>query len=290
MSFKIVTDTSCNLTYDLIKKYDIGLLSLAYVADGVEHPSSITEDNSEAKEFYARLRNREQVSSACINSFVAKEYLEKLAKAGTDFLYVSLSGPVSGSAENVQKAINELKEQYPEVKMLFVDSLTVSSAYGAMVVEAAKLREKGKKIDEVYKWLEENKLKACAFFTVDNLYWLKKGGRISGTLALIGTVLSLKPIIKMNNEGKPVSGGKKIGRKASIYGLAEIVAEKIENANNQTIYIGHGDCVEDAEILKAHIQKLVPDAKYFVLNYVEFIMGVHGGPGAVSVFFFGKDR
>ena len=289
MSFKIATDTSSNLTYDLVKKFDIELLPITYIVDGEEFLGECTKDSSNLKQVYEKLRNKANILTSCINEHSAMERLEPIVKAGNDLLYVSLSSTFSLSAENVKKAIAKLKEKYPERKMFFVDTLNGSFGEGIVAVKAAELRENGKTIEEVYETLEKVKFNACTIFTVDSFNWLKKSGRVSPALCLIGNTLNLKPLLKVDSSCKVVSIGKKIGRKPSLNALAEALAKNID-PKEQTVYIAHGDCEEDLDFVKSKIKEFAPQVNNFVINYMEYVIGSHTGPGVMALFYYGKGR
>lgn len=214
-------------------------------------------------------------------------YLEQ----GMDILHIAFSSGLSGSYNSSRLAAEELREQYPERKILVVDSLCASLGEGLFVWYAAKLKEEGKAINEVYEWLEANKLHVCHVFTVNDLFHLYRGGRVSRATAILGTMINIKPMLHVDNEGHLINLSKARGRKRSVYRLLDMMDERIGSYKdkNPMFMISHGDCIEDAKLVEEELHKRYPDSEVLV-NYVGATIGAHSGPGTLALFFMGDYR
>jgi DegV family protein with EDD domain len=286
--FAIITDTGANLSREWQEQYNITVLQLAYVINGESFSSAdLTEEQT--KEIYEQIRNKIAVSTASINEEETREAFEKILSSGQSLLYIGLSSALSISYATGARVLEELKPKYPNQKILHIDSLSAAMGQGRLVIEACKLREDGKSVDEVYAWLQENILKNCHIFTVESLSYLFRGGRLKKSAYLLGTFLQIKPIMFVNNTGHLTPTGKVIGRKASLDNMAARVAKQIVNPEQQTVYITHGNCYGDAKYLADKIAAKITVAgfDYSLLNTV---IGAHSGPGTVAVFFAGSKR
>ena len=212
-----------------------------------------------------------------------------LLEGGEDVLVLAFSSGLSTTYQSAVIAAEELKERYPDRKILVVDSLCASLGQGLLAFHAAKKRDAGMPMEALARWLEENRLHLCHWFTVNDLMYLKRGGRISAATAVMGTMLSIKPILHVDNEGHLVSVGKVRGRKASIQALAEKVGELARGYDNPVMFISHGDCPEDAQYL-ADLLKQRYGVKEVYINYVGAVIGSHSGPGTLALFFLGDHR
>lgn len=289
MSFQIVTDSCANLTAGLIKQYSLVVLPLEYLMDGVSH--RITADAKEAdfKAFYGQMRAGSVAKTSMINGEAVRPVLEEILAGGRDILYIGFSSALSGTVQSVKNTLDDLAAQYPERKCITVDSLAAAMGEGLLVTHAAIQQQAGKSIDEVAAWLEENKLHLCHLFTVDDLKYLRRGGRISGATALIGSVLQIKPLMHVDNEGRLVAFGKVRGRKASIAALLKRMEETIINPAEQIIYVIHGDCADEANTIVKEIKTRFKP-KSIVTNYVDQVIGAHSGPGTLAIFFLATER
>ncbi len=289
MSFVIVTDSSANLTDEIIEKYDLEILPLSYLVDGKEHVSYIKGERTDLEGFYKNMRDGAVVTTSCVNTETAKEFFEPYLKEGNDVLYIGFSSALSATYANAECAAAELRKTYPDRKFYTVDSLAASMGQGLLVTYALMEKEKGKTIEEVRDFTENLKLRVCHQFTVDDLMFLKRGGRVSGGAAVIGTILKIKPILHVDNKGRLIPKGKVIGRKASIKALFNKYVEKAYDKENQIVYISHGDCINDAEYLADMIKAQNP-CKEIVINYIDQVIGAHSGPGTLALFFLGQER
>lgn len=218
------------------------------------------------------------------------EYFEPCFKEGRDILFVAFSSQLSGTINNVYAARDELLAKYPDRRMTVVDTLSISAPQTILILKAHELYRQGKSMDEVAQWLEDNKMRAQAWFTVDDLKYLRRGGRIGAMAATVGTMLDLKPIITENREGKLVSSDKVRGRKAALRLIADKAAENIDDPAQAMTIILHADAPEDAARLETMLRERVPELGEIQTYYVGPVIGAHCGPGTVAICFFGKER
>ena len=228
-------------------------------------------------------------STSQVNAHEFEEEFIKHVKNGDSIICITLSSALSGTFNSANIAKNNIIEEYPEAKIELVDSLSVSMGQGLLVLKACEMRDKGLSVEEIVTWIEENKRKIIHSFVVDSLNHLKRGGRISATTAAIGGLLNIKPALYIDDDGKVMQGEKIKGKKKVLKFLANEVKEKAINSENETLYICHGDCLEDAETLKNMILEEVK-FKNIVINYVGNVIGAHAGPGVLAVLFLGKNR
>lgn len=289
MSFVLMTDSSANLTTDIIEKFGIEIIPLIFIVNGVEYTSYRKGENVDIKQFYDMMRSKEHIKTSLITPETFTEEFEKHLQEGKDVLYIGFSSGLSGTFQSSVIAANTLEEKYPERKIIVWDSLCASMGQGLIVYYAAKMREEGKSIDEITAWLDENRLKLAHWFTVDDLFFLKRGGRISATTAILGSALNIKPVLHVDDNGKLISVSKARGRKQSINALFAKIEETAIEPEKQTIFISHGDCIEDANYLADKIKE-----KYgiedIVINYVDPVIGSHSGPGTLALFFIATHR
>lgn len=289
MSFEIVTDSSCNLPEDIIDRYGLHILSLRFLVSGKEYYSYTKGEITDLAQFYDMMRNKEAITTSQISTDVCIRLFESLLQDGKDVLYIGFSSALSGTFQAGYLALEGLKEKYPDRKIYAVDTFGASLGEGLLVYHAAGLREAGKSIEEVNTWLLENRLHLCHWFTVDDLFFLQRGGRVSGTAALFGTLLSVKPIMHMDNEGRLILVDKVRGRKRSLDALVEKLDQTAINPSDQSIFITHGDCLGDAKYVARKIEEKY-HPKEIIINWVDPVIGAHSGPGTVALFFLGTER
>lgn len=288
-SFLITTDTTADLPEDYLIKHNIDTLSLTYTLEGVtydrEHPLDV-------KEFYNKMRNGSLPTTSQVNPETAKAILKDIAaKNQCDILHIAFSSGLSGSYGSVRIAVQELEEENFPYRILVVDSLCASLGEGLLVHKAVTMRDQGASLDETAKWLEENKLHIVHNFTVDDLNHLYRGGRVSKTAAFIGTIVNIKPILHVDNEGHLIPLSKVRGRKKSLISLVDSMEKQMGSYRDQNdiVFISHGDSMEDAEF----VAKLVKERfgiESFLINYVGPTIGAHSGPGTIALFYMGDYR
>ncbi len=286
-NYVILTDSGTDLTKKLAADIDVHVIDLAVTVEGKE---PVPDSEMDIKELYAMLRNKQKASTSAINieSFttVMTSYLEE----GKDVLYLGFSSGLSSTYSSGHLAAEELREKYPDRKIYTVDTLCASLGEGLIVYLAAKKRLNGASIEEVRDYVENNKLNLCHWFTVDDLFFLKRGGRVSAATAVVGTMLGIKPVMHVDNEGKLVKTGIARGRRASIDALFDkMKATLIGAPKDATVFISHGDCEEDANYLADCIKKVL-EVKEIVIGYVGSVIGSHSGPGTLALFYLGTQR
>ena len=285
----IMTDSSCDLPADLAEKMELSVLPLYVDVDGQKYVNYLDEREIAFSEIYARLRTKCPAKTSAVNFNDFLEPMEAALRAGKDILYIGFSSGLSSTYDAGATAARELAERYPERKIYTVDSLCASMGQGLMVYLAWKQKQQGKTIDQVRDYVEDNKLHLCHWFTIDDLMFLKRGGRISGATAVVGSVLGIKPIMHVDNDGHLIKVGTARGRKASLKALADKAGELGVDLGIQTVFISHGDCLDDANYL-ADIMRTRFGVKEVVISYVGPVIGAHSGPGTVALFFLGRER
>ena len=284
--FRIVTDTSSNLPTAYLQAENITVIPFTFHTESGEQ-SCMDTASFDAKAFYTAMRNGEKVTTSQIPPQRFVDNIRPMLENGEDVLFVSMSSGISGSYASSKIAANQLAEEFPERKIRLVDTLSASLAEGLQVLKAVEYRAEGVDIDTAADRLLEGRHNMCQVFTVDNLKYLKKGGRISNLKAAVGTVLQIKPLLKGDPEGKIVCFAQVRGRKKSIELMAEQYDRYVEHAECETIGIAHGDCPEDAEALIALLNRNHPPKNIINACY-EPMTGAHVGPGALALFFYGK--
>lgn len=289
MKFEIITDSSANLTDSLIEKYDLKIISLSYFIGEEEYLSYKEGVKTDYSEFYARIRKKEEARTSLANYEECMRVLRPIAESGRDILYIGFSSALSGTFQNVSNCMQELRTKHPDQKMLCVDSLSASMGEGLLVYHALELAQRGATIEETLEWVENHKMNICQWFTVDDLFFLKRGGRLSGAAALAGSLLEIKPILHIDEEGRLVMVSKVKGRKKSLNALVQHMEETVVKIKPQKIFIAHGDCLEDAQYLADGIKAKL-ELEDIEINYVDPVIGVHSGPGTIALFYYGKTR
>ena len=286
MSYQILTDSCCDFPPQRYQELGLISLPLSITFRGETYPD---RNDDSLRDMYAGLRAGEAASTAAANPQQWEEALEPVLASGEDALILAFSSGLSTTYQSACIAAEEMKERFPVRKILVVDSLCASLGQGLLAYYAARKRDEGLGLEALKAWLEDNKLHLCHWFTVNDLMYLKRGGRINAATAIMGTMLSIKPILHVDNEGHLVSVGKARGRKASIAALADKAAELGKGYDNSLMFISHGDCREDAEAL-AELVKERCGAKEVYINYVGAVIGSHSGPGTLALFFLGQHR
>ena len=286
MAYQIITDSCCDFTADMYQKLSLSVQPLTITYNGETFPDRNADS---LKEMYDGFRAGQSASTSAVNPDSWGCRMRSVLERGEDALVLAFSSGLSTTYQSAVIAAEELKAEFPDRRILVSDTLCASLGQGLLVWYACRKRDSGASMDEVYQWVEDNKLHLCHWFTVDDLMYLKRGGRISSATALVGTMLNVKPILHVDDEGHLVSVSKSRGRKASIQALAQKVSELGAGYDNSTMFISHGDCREDAELL-ASILKEKYGVKDVYINYVGAVIGSHSGPGTLALFFLGSHR
>ena len=284
MSFKIITDSCCDLA-ELAQELDLTVVPLSVEMDG----NVYTEGDMTPKELYDHLRAGKMPKTAAANPEGWANAIRPVLEAGQDALVIAFSSGLSATYQSAVIAAEELREEFPDRKITVIDSLCAAAGQGLLVYSAAQRRAEGKSLEETAAWVEERKLNLCHWVTVEDLMHLKRGGRVSAATAVVGTMLSIKPIIRVDDNGKLENVGKARGRKASLNNILDRMAETFVPEMNDTVFIGHGDCPADAEFLAQQVKERF-GVKNVIIRYVGAVIGSHTGPGVAVVFYYGKNR
>ena len=286
--FVITTDSNSDLLQDYINEKQIGIIPHYYDLEGITYGDEI---NLTPKEFYDKMRSGLMPTTMASNPEVIRRTFQNYVDQGFDILHISFSSALSGGCSNVVTGAIEICEENPGAKILVLDTFNASMGEGMFVMKAVRMKEEGRTIDEIFAWLEEHKLEFCVRFTVDDLGHLNRGGRISKTTAMVGTLINIKPILYLNTDGQLVPLSNARGRKKS---LATICNDMFESSgkyrdSEDVICIVHGDALEDANYLADLIREKLPN-KQILINFVSPSIGAHSGPGAIGLCFMGEKR
>lgn len=284
--FVITTDSTVDLPKDFLEEKGVTVLALSYILDGVTYQDM---DGLSGKEFFDKIRNGSLPTTSQVNPEEARAVFEEIVKEGKDILHIAFSSGLSGTYNSCRIAGEELMEDYPEARVVVIDSLCASMGEGLLLYKALELKEQGKSLEEIAAWVEENKLHICHNVTVDDLFHLHRGGRVSKATAVLGTMVKIKPIIHMDNEGKLMVIGKERGRKKSIVNLVDRMEKQMGDYDNSVCMITHGDCEEDALYLKSLLEERF-GIKQVIIHGIGSVIGSHTGPGVLAVFFMGNER
>ncbi|NLP28955.1 MAG: DegV family protein [Clostridia bacterium] len=288
MKTLLITDSCSDLPVKYAEDNNIVIMPLSYNFKGKSYQDDFGKSIS-YKDFYSEVRNGEMPSTSQINPSTFEETFRKYVSQGYSLIYIAFSSALSGTHNSACIARDTILEENPEADISVIDSKCASLGLGLLVYNACERLKSGVSKEELVNWVENNKLKLNHWFTVDDLHHLKRGGRVSSTSAILGTLLDIKPILIVNKEGKLIPVAKVKGRKKSIKTLLEALKERIVDPENQVIAISHGDCEEDARFLERLIKESI-NVKDIIFNYIGPVIGSHSGPGTITVFFFGKER
>ncbi len=285
-NFKILTDSCCDFA-----AHQYTELGLEKVTLSMEFRGTVSQDRNDdsLKEIYDAMRAGEAPKTSAVNPSQWGEAMKLMLEQGQDILVLAFSSGLSTTYQSAVIAAGEMMEKFPDRKVIVVDTLCASMGQGLLVWYACKKRDEGLSLEETAAWVEENKLHLCHWFTVDDLMHLKRGGRVSAATALVGTMLQIKPLLHVDDEGHLIKVSTARGRKAAIRGLAKKALELGGGYDNSTMFISHGDCIEDAKYLE-EILKTECGVKEVITNYVGAVIGSHSGPGTLALFFLGKNR
>lgn len=289
MSYKIVTDSCANLTDAQIKEYGVEIISLKYYIEDTPYESYIKGEKIDYSNAYSILRQKGKITTSLANRDDCDKVILPILESGEDVLVLAFSSGLSGTCQNIINSAEDYKEMFPDRKIIVVDTLAASMGEGLLVHYAVKLKNEGKTMEEVAKWVEDNKLNLIHTFTLDDLFFLKRGGRLSGTSAIVGSIMNIKPLMHVADDGKLYVTGKARGRKAAIKHLVDSVGEKGVDVENQEIFIVHGDCEDEAKIIGEEVKKQYK-VKNVVYNCLDPVIVSHSGPGTLAIFFLGKKR
>ena len=286
MSYRIVTDTCCDFPETMYEELQLSVVPLTLNFRSQEHDHF---DEAFMKDMYAGMRNGEAGSTAAVNPDGWANAMEPILAAGEDVLVLAFSSGLSTTYQSAAIAADELAVKYSERTIRVVDTLCASLGQGLFVWHACKKRDAGMSLEELTAWCEDNKLNLCHWFTVDDLMFLKRGGRVSAATALVGTMLQIKPVMHVDNEGHLIKVGTARGRKASLNALVSKMGETALPDVNDTVFICHGDCIEDAEYVAKQVKEKYGVKEVFIY-YTGAVIGSHSGPGTMALFYLGEHR
>ncbi|MGN0402730.1 MAG: DegV family protein [Acetatifactor sp.] len=288
--FKLVTDNTSDLPAEYLKEHNIDCISLSYIVDGVAY----NKDNElDWKLFYHMMREGKMPTTSQANPEEVKVFFEKCIQENREILYLAFSSGLSGTCNSARIAAEEVMEEHPEVKIIVIDSLCASLGEGLFVHKAIRLRDAGTSMEETAKWLKDHVLNFTHVFTVDDLFHLYRGGRVSKTAAVLGTMIGIKPRLHVDDEGHLIVLNKVRGRKKALNALVDYMGEKMgswEQENREDyVFISHGDALEDAEYVQEQIRQRF-GMEHFLIHNIGPTIGAHAGPGTIALFFMGESR
>lgn len=287
MNYIIATASTSDLTKEYLDEHKIPFISYSFsIGD------EIVEDDCKEEtrqNIYQKMRAGAILSTSAINTYRYHEFFEELIKTGKDVIFLDMSHPLSSSYRFANEAIEELKEEYPDRKIVNVDTCCVSGGLGMLVEYVVDLYEQGKSFDEILTWIEENKLKIAHRFTVDDLTWLKRGGRVSNASALIGTLLSIKPVLYVPNDGSLNAVENVRGRKKALHSIIDSIKNDVAPGENIKFHINHADCMDDALAVKEELLSIYPNAQIDISG-LGVVIGAHCGPGLFTIFYMTDAR
>lgn len=289
--FKITTDSTADLPAEYLKEHNVGCMPISYILDGVTYGRDREMD---WKEFYSLMRNDGKMpTTSQINPEEAKEYFEEYIKSDKEILHLAFSSGLSGTYNNMCIAAAEVMEEHPDCRIVVVDSLCASLGEGLFVHKAVRMRDAGRTLDETAQWLRDNVQNFVHAFTVDDLFHLYRGGRVSRAAAIVGTIASVKPKLHVDGEGHLIVIGKVRGRKKSLNALVDYMEEKmgsrLEENREDVVFISHGDALEDAEYVRDQVRARF-GIEHFLIHHIGPTIGAHSGPGTIALFFMGESR
>ncbi|MDY6227830.1 DegV family protein [Clostridium sp.] len=284
----LFTDSCCDLPISFVNENNIQVMPIIVNINGEDIPDDLGKSISH-KDFYSLIRNGKLPKTSQVNVDTFERNFKKYVREGYSIVYIGFSSALSGCVNSARLAKEIIDEEIKDADITIVDTKSASMGLGLLVYYAANMLKEGNSKEDIVNWLENNKLKVNHWFTVDDLNHLKRGGRVSSTVAIVGTMLSIKPIMHVDNEGRLIPISKVKGRKKAIKVLCDKLKEKIVDSENQTVFISHGDCIQEAESLKELILSEVK-VKEIIINNIGPAVGSHSGPGTLALFFIGNSR
>ena len=287
--FVLMTDSSADLSQEMVQELGVTVLPLSFTIQGKVYRNYPDNREMDLPLFYDMLRAGELATTSAVNVAEYTQAVEPILQEGKDVLILAFSSGLSSTYQASVLAAEELREKYPDRKIYTVDTLCASLGQGLLVYLAAQEQRKGKSIEEVRDWAEETKLHLCHQFTVDDLHFLKRGGRISATTAVVGSMLQIKPVLHVDNEGHLINIGKARGRQASLKALVDKMEKTVTEEGRKTVFISHGDCRKDAVTVADMVRERF-GTQDIRINFVGPVIGAHSGPGTLALFYLGTER
>jgi DegV family protein with EDD domain len=288
MAYRIFTDATSDLPAEFADEWHVTVLPMGFTLDDKDYSYIPGKSDIPIEMFYASMRAGKVVTTAQINAYSFIEAFDPVLQAGEDVLYIGFSSKLSGTLHSALAAKEELEAKYPGRTVAVVDSRSASLGEGLLVYYAAR-KQTDLDLTALTRWLEENKLRFAHWFTVDDLVYLKRGGRISGATAAIATILNIKPVMHVDNEGYLVAVGKVQGRKKSLRELFDHMANTVDRTATDVVFIGHCDAQADAEYVAGLVREAYPEM-HVVIDQIGTSVGAHSGPGTIALFFVASER
>lgn len=288
-NYVIVTDSCSDMPMELAEKYDIRILPLEFTISGENISHYADSRNMDPKTFYDRLRGGEMATTSAINPESYVQFISPMLEQGKDVIVFAFSSGLSSTYQNCRIAQEELQERFPERTIEVVDTLCASAGQAMMVYHAALKRDAGLTISQLKAWGEEERLHMAHWFTVDDLMFLKRGGRISAATAIMGSMLAIKPVLHVDDEGHLINVSKARGRKGALKAIVDKMGETADKLEDNVVFISHGDCLEDAKWVADELKSKY-GVKQVYLSTIGPVIGAHSGPGTIAVFFTAKHR
>ena len=287
--FIVMTDSCCDMSAQLAEELDLKVLPLSLLMGGATYRNYLDGRELSFADFYTRVRGGQLATTSAVSVGEFEEAMRPVLEDGKDILCLCFSSALSTTYQSAVIAAEEMQESFPESKVCVVDTLCASLGQGLLVYLCAQQKKAGKTLEEVRDYAESTKGSVCHWFTVDDLNHLKRGGRVSSAAALFGTMLSIKPVLHVDDQGRLIPVSKARGRKASLLALVDHMEQTAVNPKDQTVFISHGDCLEDAKFVAEEIRRRL-GAEDIRINYIGPVIGNHAGPGTVALFFLGTER
>ncbi len=286
--FIIAAASTADLPEEYFKEHDVPIIRYTYMMDNELYDDDCKEETRE--KIYKRMRNGAVMSTSMINTYTYYEFFKKLMDMGKDVIFLDMTRRISSSFTNAEDAAEKIKEEYPNQRFYLMDTLCVSGGLGMLVHYMVKLRDEGKSFDETIEWGEANKLKIIHWFTVNDLNYLKRGGRVSNSAALVGSLLSIKPVLYVSDDGKLVVADKIRGRKVAMLDILNKMKTDFTEPDGKEVFINHADCLDDAEFMREKILETFPTISKVTIMSLGAVIGAHCGPGLLTIFYFGDKR
>ena len=289
MAYRIVTDSASNLSEEMIDEFGLEILPMTFMVDGVERRSYLKGEKTDLKQFYTMMREGRVITTSLPNLQETETTMRAILDGGEDILYLGFSSALSSAFGSIDLLMQRLAGEYPERTLRAVETFAASGGQGMLVYLACKKAAAGATLDEVGDFVVETRDHLCHWFTVDDLMFLFRGGRVSRTSAWAGTMLNIKPVLHVDADGALIPVEKVRGRKKSIKALVDRMEKTAIDPASQTVFITHGDCIDDVEVLKSEITERL-GVTDFVVNYIDPVIGAHSGPGTLALFFLGTEK
>ncbi len=287
-NYIIATASTADLTREYLDEHKIPFISYSYTIGDEAFEDDCREETR--SNVYKMMREGSILTTAAINEYSYREFFEELLKQGKDIIFLDMSRVLSSSWRFCENAIEELKEEYPDREIVNVDTCCVSGGLGLLVENVIELYEAGTSKENLLKWIEDNKLCIAHRFTVDDLNWLKRGGRVSNASALVGTLLSIKPVLYVPNDGSLMAVSKVRGRKTALNSVIAAIKNDVKNPDGMVFRINHADCYEDAQYVKNALLETFPSVKEITITGLGVVIGAHCGPGLFTIFYMTDAR